>query len=90
MTELFLKFLNDNTRRAKVAKELENFGNRVQYSVFEAIVDEEKFCEMKKNLLKYINEEDSIRFYRLCESCVKRVSIIGTGKITKDEDFYVI
>jgi len=74
-----------------VAKELENFGVRVQYSVFEANLDRKKVDELKKLLVKYINmEEDSIRFYQLCESCLKNIRIMGTGEITKDEDFYVI
>jgi len=53
-------------RLRKVAKLCEGYGQRVQYSVFEASVTDIELERMKQRLLKVIDEnEDSLRFYRL-------------------------
>ena len=39
-------------RLRRVAKILENYGQRVQYSVFECLVDPGQWVELKKKLLK--------------------------------------
>ncbi|MCX8082691.1 MAG: CRISPR-associated endonuclease Cas2 [bacterium] len=81
----------DDKRRNKVSKFLENYGTRVQYSVFECIIDEEQLDEIQEITKDIINEaEDSIRYYRLCEICLKKVDIAGNGEITKDMDFYIV
>jgi len=83
--------ISEDKRRERVAKELENYGNRVQYSVFECSLQEDKLKEMCKKLASLIEgAEDSLRIYHLCESCLKKVKIYGTGEISKDEDFYII
>lgn len=54
------------SRLRKVAKQCQNYGLRVQNSVFECKVDETQFVAFKSSLLKVINEkEDSLRFYQL-------------------------
>jgi len=81
----------DDKRRNKVAKTLENYGTRVQYSVFECIMEKDTLLKLREELKKIIDEtQDSIRFYFLCETCLKRIDITGTGEITKDLEFYII
>jgi CRISPR-associated protein Cas2 len=81
----------DDKRRIKAAKQLENYGKRVQYSVFEAILEEEKLKEMCEKLVSIINiNEDSLRIYGLCNSCLKKTKLYGVGEISKDEDFYIV
>ena len=81
----------DDKRRNKVAKTLENYGTRVQYSVFECIMEKDRLLKLREELKKIIDEtQDSIRFYFLCETCLKRIDITGTGEITKDLEFYII
>lgn len=81
----------DDKKRNKISKILENYGTRVQYSVFECIIDEEQLEEIKNITRDIIDEaEDSIRYYKLCESCLKKLEIAGSGEITKDMDFYII
>ena len=43
-------------RLRRVAKILENYGQRVQYSVFECLVDPGQWVELKKKLLNEIWE----------------------------------
>ncbi|MCM8826472.1 MAG: CRISPR-associated endonuclease Cas2 [Candidatus Omnitrophica bacterium] len=80
----------DDKRRQKISQKLEDYGKRVQYSVFECILDEVKFKEMIKELVSFIEEEDSLRFYNLCEGCLKRIKVFGMAEVTKDEDVYIV
>ncbi len=53
-------------RLRKIAKECVNFGNRVQYSVFECHLDSTQWTMLKLRLLGLFKaDEDSLRFYFL-------------------------
>ncbi|MGE0827507.1 MAG: CRISPR-associated endonuclease Cas2 [Candidatus Binatia bacterium] len=82
----------DNQRRTKVAKILEDFGDRVQYSVFEMIVERsEQIDDMCHRLTSVVDEKaDSVRIYNLCQGCRTKIVIVGTGKVYADEDVYII
>lgn len=78
-------------RRSKVAKELLNYGHRVQKSVFECTITEKQFIDLKIKLDKLINMEmDSVRFYDLCKRCVNNISISGWGTVSEEEDIYIV
>ena len=68
-------------RLRKVAKQCENYGRRVQNSVFECILDQAQ-CVMLKAILKdIINEEvDSLRFYYLGNKYQTKVEHIGVDR----------
>ncbi len=80
-----------NPRRLqRVAKIMENYGTRVQYSVFECLIDNKLHDKLIHELKKVIDEEeDTIRSYELCKLCIKRVKIIGQGTLTEDKEFYI-
>lgn len=83
--------LPDTRRRTKLAKTLEDFGDRVQYSVFECILDEHLLKKMTARINKIIlPKDDSVRIYTLCGSCEKVIKIIGQGKVSKIEDVYIV
>ena len=53
-------------RLRKVAKTCEDYGQRVQKSVFECTVGDATYHRLKSRLLAIIDpDEDSIRFYKL-------------------------
>ena len=53
-------------RLRKVAKQCENYGRRVQNSVFECILDQAQSVVLKQSLIDIIDENvDSLRFYYL-------------------------
>jgi len=55
-------------RLRNVAKVCENYGQRVQKSVFEFQLDEKKFLQMKKEVLNIMNDkEDNVRIYKIIE-----------------------
>jgi len=83
--------ITDDKRRNKVAKCLENYGIRVQYSVFEVICEEEIINKIISELNEIINpNEDSVRIYLLCSNCVSKIAIIGCGEVTKDLEVYIV
>lgn len=54
------------TRLRKIAKECQNYGQRVQNSVFEINVDYSTFLKLKDRLEKLIDpKQDSLRIYYL-------------------------
>ena len=79
--------------RNKVAKTLQDFGSRVQYSVFECNINETKYRELHSKLVLLMTdvEDGSIREYHLCSSCNAKTVVIGTGKKEQDvEGIFII
>jgi len=65
-------------RLRKVAKQCENYGQRVQNSVFECVMDAAKCRQVKAILEEIIDKErDSLRFYYLGDNYHKKVEHIG-------------
>ena len=66
------------SRLRKVAKECVNYGQRVQNSVFECILDSSQLLILKDRLVSLINEkEDSLRFYYLGNKYQTKVEHFG-------------
>lgn len=83
--------IQDDKRRNKVHKTLKNFGQRIQYSVFECTLDKRQFLRLKDQLERLIDSKmDSLVFYLLCHSCLKRVERSGLIRKGLDrEDYFV-
>ncbi|MCX8033328.1 MAG: CRISPR-associated endonuclease Cas2 [Thermoleophilia bacterium] len=65
-------------RLAKVARICSDWGQRVQKSVFECVVDPAQWEQLRAALVRTINPElDSIRFYFLGSNWRRRVEHIG-------------
>ena len=78
------------TRLRKVAKECQNYGQRVQNSVFEADLDYSTFLKLKTSLIQLIDpKKDSLRFYYLGNNWKRRVEHIG-AKETYDPEGVII
>ena len=84
--------VSDDRRRNRLAKKLEDYGLRVQYSVFECLLDDERAGEMVEKLKEFLSEddEDSLRVYAICEACRKRARIHGSGALTADPEVYIV
>ncbi|CQR53519.1 CRISPR-associated endonuclease Cas2 [Paenibacillus riograndensis] len=69
------------SRLRKVSKICQNYGQRVQNSVFECVVDAAQFAELKIKLKTIIDDdEDSIRFYQLGNNHKNKVEHVGIKK----------
>ena len=65
-------------RLRRVAKHCLDFGQRVQYSVFECLVDPAQWTKLRHNLVQTIDERyDSLRFYFLGANWKRRVEHVG-------------
>lgn len=68
-------------RLRKVAKICQNYGQRVQNSVFECIVDSTQFELMQNELNAVIDSQvDSLRFYRLGKNYKTKVKHVGAKR----------
>ncbi|MGN1227222.1 MAG: CRISPR-associated endonuclease Cas2 [Christensenellales bacterium] len=64
--DISLMYKKGATRLRRVAKLCKDYGQRVQNSVFECIIDYQTFLMLKKKILEIVdNEKDSVRFYLL-------------------------
>lgn len=65
----------------KVAKQCENYGRRVQNSVFECILDQAQSVMLKQILSDIIDENvDSLRFYYLGNKYQTKVEHVGVER----------
>ena len=65
-------------RLRQVARQCVNYGQRVQNSVFECLVDPVQLAELKTKLESIIDlQRDSLRFYNLGDKWQRRVEHVG-------------
>jgi CRISPR-associated protein Cas2 len=65
-------------RLRRVARVCENHGQRVQFSVFECLVDAAEWVRLKAKLVQEIDpEHDSLRFYFLGNNWNNRLEHVG-------------
>ena len=68
-------------RLRRVAKHCENYGQRVQHSVFECLLDPAQWERLRGNLIGEIDPaEDSLRFYFLGSNWRRRVEHVGAKR----------
>ncbi|MGI8551096.1 MAG: CRISPR-associated endonuclease Cas2 [Dehalococcoidia bacterium] len=68
-------------RLRRVAQVCLNFGQRVQYSVFECLVSEADFVRLQSRLQKEMDSGvDSIRLYVLDDTARRQIKHFGAGK----------
>ena len=66
------------SRLRRVSKKCQDYGLRVQNSVFECLIDSDQLKELQEKLLKIIDPEvDSLRFYYIGNNWRSRVEHIG-------------
>jgi CRISPR-associated protein Cas2 len=83
---------SDGKRRLrKVAKQCLNYGQRVQNSVFECLVDPVQFLELRKRLESIIDpEKDSLRYYNIGNNWKSRVEHIGAKQAYDPEGIMLV
>jgi len=69
----------DGKKRLRhIARQCENWGQRVQFSVFECLVDPAQWTALRAKLLTIMDpEKDSLRFYFLGANWRKRIEHAG-------------
>lgn len=65
-------------RLRKIARLCQNYGQRVQYSVFECQVDPARWAALRAELIDEMDaSQDSLRFYRLGSNWRPRIEHVG-------------
>jgi CRISPR-associated protein Cas2 len=65
-------------RLRRIAKACRDYGQRVQYSVFECVVDPAQWTRLKNRLLNEMDEsKDSLRFYYLGANWKRKIEHVG-------------
>jgi CRISPR-associated protein Cas2 len=67
--------IREPRRLRKVAKLLEGYGERMQYSVFRCRLTEKEKARMLWELGKIINEEDALMLVPVCRACIARMNV---------------
>ncbi|MCC8198152.1 MAG: CRISPR-associated endonuclease Cas2 [Tannerellaceae bacterium] len=66
--------IQDDKKRNKIAKILEKYGVRVNYSVFECLFTDSQYIKVQSELIKKIDiRSDSIIFYPVCINCYTKI-----------------
>ena len=69
--------ISDTRRRNRLHRALKDFGVRVQYSVFECVLDAKDVKRLEAAVRREIRDDDHVRYYHLCESCARQVVALG-------------
>ncbi len=65
-------------RLRRIARLCQNYGQRVQFSLFECLVDPAQWVDLRKRLIDEMDEEkDSFRFYFLGSNWKRRTEHVG-------------
>ena len=83
--------IENDKRRKKISDELEAFGYRVNYSVFECELNQTKLRKLREKIEELVDiKYDSVRFYHICENCLpKSFELCDKGDIFEKEDFFI-
>ena len=78
-------------RLRRVARACKDYGQRVQYSVFECIVDPAQWTKLKDRLTSEIDPaKDSLRFYYLGSNWKHRVEHVGAKAAIDQEGPFIV
>ena len=79
MMHLVAYDISSPKRLRLVAKVCEDYGVRVEYSVFECDLSDTQFQSFWSEINSYIDDdEDSLLAYTICAGCVKKTRTAGT------------
>lgn len=93
MSQLFLIAfdVSDDKRLRQVANTLLNYGQRVQYSVFECHIENNQLQDLHAELAQHIDpEEDRIHICPLCGKDEQAILIDDDSYVSQDQDYYML
>ena len=80
---------DDKIRRA-VHTLLKNYGEKVQFSVFECRLYRQQLETLRIELVKKIEDGDTIRYYPICSCCETKIFCQGVGQETVMEKYFLL
>jgi len=84
MTKIVIMYdISDDRTRTKLFKLLKRYGEPVQLSIFEAIISEAQFAEMRREVARLMGSAaDQVRYYEICQTCDRGIVIFGQARTT--------
>ena len=91
MLHLIAYDISCGRRLRRVARICEDYGLRVEKSVFECFLSQETFCELWERLSKIIDEEDGDRIvaYPIALNEQKNIKVLGRCTAGSHQDIYI-
>jgi CRISPR-associated protein Cas2 len=81
----------EDAKRERTRKTLSEYGERIQYSLFECALGGHELEELRGKLKEIVDARtDSVRFYPLCSACAEKVIIEGGSPMDPDEGFVIV
>lgn len=82
--------VSDDKRRAKVVKVLQKYGKRINLSVFECMLSDSQFKNLKESIMKVSDRKnDHILVYPLCLNCFTKIESLA-GVLSKNWDKVIV
>jgi len=69
--------IRESKRLRRVAKHLEGYGTRIQYSIFRCRLTGRQMERLRWELTRVLKPEDSLITIGLCDRCVERIATRG-------------
>lgn len=83
--------ISSNRTRGRVHRFLREFGLNTQKSVFECDLEPDALKRIVKYLGTMINPAtDSVRIYRICPGCLRKVQVSGLGIRLRQLDWLIL
>ena len=78
-------------RRTKMFTLLKNYGDPIQYSVFECDLTRKQLDQLRQRLKTLIHEKegDTICIYHLCADCARQVDRVG-GRLAREKGSVIL
>lgn len=91
LTTLVCYDISDNQRRARVAAALQQWGDRIQRSVFLCTLTSEDQTELVDRLNEMIDTRtDSVYFVDLCGRCWATVQVLGQATVAPPPLYWAV
>lgn len=80
--------ISDDRRRSRVSATLQQWGDRIQRSVFLATIEQQTLGDLRRRVADIINPDtDSVYVFRQCSPCWEAVGVLGQATVD-DEPLY--
>ncbi|MGO8747878.1 MAG: CRISPR-associated endonuclease Cas2 [Thermoguttaceae bacterium] len=77
----------EDRRRARVLRKMGEYLTRVQKSVFEGALGDDRLEPMRRMLMEEIDPvTDTVRLFHLCGRCIPSTEVFGTGTFLETEE----
>ena len=80
----------DDKRRTRLHKALKRFGAATQYSVFECLLNDTLWAELRAAVAAIVEPEDDLRYYELCAGCHRQTATLGIAIRTTLKSVYIV